>query len=108
MKEQETSEIIQNFMVDGDRYKTRLSRKYIERKPYQPNNPKMISAFIPGTIKKILIHEGDSVNKGDNLLILEAMKMNNSILATAQGVIAKVLVKPGQVVSKNQLLIEIE
>ncbi len=108
MKEQETLESIQTFIVDGDKYKTRLSRKYTERKPYQPHNPKMIFAFIPGTIKKVLISEGDSVNKGDNLLVLEAMKMNNSILATAQGIIAKVLVKPGQVVSKNQLLIEIE
>ncbi|MGB4204935.1 MAG: acetyl-CoA carboxylase biotin carboxyl carrier protein subunit [Bacteroidales bacterium] len=108
MKEQLATDDIQTFIVDGDKYKTRLSKKYIQRKPYQPNDPKKVTAFIPGTIRKVLVNEGDTINKGDNLLVLEAMKMNNSILASAQGVIARVLVKTGQVVSKNQLLIELE
>ncbi|NLN95017.1 MAG: acetyl-CoA carboxylase biotin carboxyl carrier protein subunit [Bacteroidales bacterium] len=108
MKEQLVTNDIKTFIVDGDKYRTRLSKKYLQRKPYQPNDPKKVIAFIPGTIKKVLVNEGDTVNKGDNLLVLEAMKMNNSILASAQGVIAKVLVKTGQVVSKNQLLIELE
>lgn len=107
MKEKETDEAIQTFVVDGDKYKTRLSRKYNLRKPYEPLDPKKITAFIPGTIRKVLAREGDKVVKGDNLLVLEAMKMNNSLLAPIDGVIGKILVKTGQTVSKNQLLIEI-
>lgn len=108
MKEKASLDCLRTFVVDGDKYKTRLSKKYTLRKPYKPYDPKKIMAFIPGTIKKVLTHEGAQVNKGDNLLVLEAMKMNNSVLSPQQGVIAKVLVKPGQIVVKNQLLIEIE
>lgn len=108
MKEKETDDAIQTFVVDGDKYKTRLSRKYSLRKPYEPADPKKITAFIPGTIRKVLIHEGDKVKKGDNLLVLEAMKMNNSLLAPIDGTIGKILIKSGQTVAKNQLLIEIE
>lgn len=108
MKDNETSECLKTLVVDGDKYRTRLSRKYTLRKPYEPVDPKKVSAFIPGTIKKVLISEGTRVNKGDQLLVLEAMKMNNTLLAPIEGVISKVHVKPGQVVSKNQLLVELK
>jgi len=108
MNEKATSDNIQTFIVDGDKYRTRLSKKYSLRKPYEPSDPKKITAFIPGTIKKVLISEGSRVKKGDKLLVLEAMKMNNSLLAPFEGTIGKVFVKPGQVVSKNQLLVELE
>jgi biotin carboxyl carrier protein len=108
MKEKATSDCLKTFMVDGDKYRTRLSRKYTMRKPYQAPDPKKIMAFIPGTIKKVLISEGSKVNKGDHLLVLEAMKMNNTMLSPMEGVIGKVLVKPGQTVAKSQLLIELK
>ena len=108
MKEKATSDCLRTFMVDGDKYRTRLSKKYTMRKPYEPNDPKKIMAFIPGTIKKVFIREGVKVNKGDQLLILEAMKMNNTMLSPVDGIVKAILIKPGQVVSKKQLLIEIE
>jgi biotin carboxyl carrier protein len=108
MKEKATADCIRTFIVDGDKYRTRLSKKYTMRKPYEPNDPKKVVAFIPGTIKKVLISEGTKVKKGDQLLVLEAMKMNNTMLAPVDGTISKVLVKPGQTVAKSQLLIEIE
>lgn len=108
MKAKATSDCFRLFIVDGDKYRTRLSKKYTLRKPYEPIDPKKITAFIPGTIRKVLINEGKKVNKGDELLILEAMKMNNTMLSPMEGVISKVLVKPGQIVSKKQLLIEFE
>jgi biotin carboxyl carrier protein len=108
MKEKSVKDCFQTFMVDGDKYRTRLSRKYTLRKPYVPVDPKKVLAFIPGTIKKITASEGKKVSKGDQLLVLEAMKMNNSLLSPIDGVISKVLVKSGQIVCKNQLLIEIE
>lgn len=108
MKAKATSDCLKTFMVDGDKYRTRLSRKYTMRKPYQAPDPKKVMAFIPGTIKKVLISKGSKVNKGDHLLVLEAMKMNNTMLSPMEGIIGKVLVKPGQNVAKNQLLIEFE
>lgn len=106
MKENETTDCLRTLIVDGDKYRTRLSKKYFLRKPYEPVDPKKVTAFIPGTIKKVFIGEGTKVNKGDQMLVLEAMKMNNTMLAPIGGVVSKVLVKPGQVVSKNQLLVE--
>ena len=110
MKENEkaTSDCFRTFVVDGDKYRTRLSKKYTLRKPYEPNDPKKITAFIPGTIKKVYTSEGKKVKKGDLLLVLEAMKMNNSLLSPIDGVVSKVFVKSGQVVSKKQLLVELE
>jgi biotin carboxyl carrier protein len=108
MKQQATAESLSTFIVDGDKYRTRLSKKYSLRKPYEPVDPKKITAFIPGTIKKVLVSEGSKVSKGDKLLVLEAMKMNNSLLAPEAGAVSKVLVKSGQNVAKNQLLIELK
>lgn len=108
MKESEALDCYKTFIVDGDKYRTRLSKKYTLRKPYQPADPKKIMAFIPGTIKKVLVIEGARVTKGDQLLVLEAMKMNNTMLSPVDGKISTILIKPGQTVSKSQLLIEIE
>ncbi|HHN48273.1 MAG TPA: acetyl-CoA carboxylase biotin carboxyl carrier protein subunit [Bacteroidales bacterium] len=108
MKGKATTDCFLTFIVDGDKYRTQLSRKYTLRKPYEPVDPKKITAFIPGTIKKVLVSEGSKVSKGDKLLVLEAMKMNNSLLAPEAGVVSKVLVKSGQNVSKNQLLVELK
>lgn len=108
MKESEGPDCYKTLIVDGDKYRTRLSKKYTLRKPYQPVDPKKIMAFIPGTIKKISVSEGAKVSKGDQLLVLEAMKMNNTMLSPVDGKVGKVLIKVGQTVSKSQLLIEIE
>jgi len=108
MNAEATSDSFRTFIVDGDKYKTRLSKKYTLRKPYVPNDPRKINAFIPGTIKKIFVKEGDKIEKGDKLLILEAMKMNNTLLAPVAGVIRVINASSGQIVTKNQLLIELE
>jgi len=52
------------------------------------------------------VSEGQAVKKGDTLLILEAMKMENALKSPADGVIKKVAVSKGMAVEKNQLLIE--
>jgi biotin carboxyl carrier protein len=64
-----------------------------------------IKAPMPGLVLRIPIKEGDSVSKGEGLLVLEAMKMENSIKALGDVVISKIHVKPGQAVEKNQLLV---
>ncbi len=97
-----------SLAVESIKYRTTYNKKYLNRKPYAAVDEKKITAFIPGTIKKIFIKEGKKVNEGDKLLIFEAMKMNNSLLAPMDGIIEKVNVKVGDKVNKQIVLIEIK
>lgn len=63
---------------------------------------------MPGKIVSVVVKEGDEVEAGAVLLILEAMKMQNEIVAPAGGTVKKVSVKPGQNVEAKDVLIEIE
>ncbi len=62
---------------------------------------------MPGNIMKVVVKEGDQVKKGENLLILEAMKMENDITSEVSGTIHRVFVKAGDVVREGVPLIEI-
>ena len=73
-----------------------------------PKNSKQIGATMPGTVMKTLVNVGDKVEKGDYLLITEAMKMETTIQAPFKGVIKKVYVDDGTAISINDLLIEFE
>ncbi len=95
------------FVILEDEYQTLLTQKYLNRKPYAAVNHKKIYAFIPGTIRKVFVKEGDKVKKGDKLLILEAMKMNNELTTLVNGKVKKIHCKTGEMVSKSQLLVEI-
>ena len=75
---------------------------------YKKDNPKEIRAFIPGVILKINVHIGDSIKKGDTLLVLEAMKMKNRIYAEFNGIISSIKVKEGDRVAKDELLLILE
>ncbi|KAA5534060.1 MAG: acetyl-CoA carboxylase biotin carboxyl carrier protein subunit [Myroides sp.] len=67
-----------------------------------------IKAPMPGLILEINVTVGQEVNEGDNLLILEAMKMENSFDSPRAGIIKSIAVTKGQAVEKGQLLIEFE
>lgn len=67
-----------------------------------------VKAPMPGIILEMKAQPGDMVKKGDTLLILEAMKMENAILSPKDGLIKSVLSKTGDTVDKNKLLIELE
>ena len=64
-----------------------------------------IKAPMPGLVLNILVAEGDDVKKGDNLLVLEAMKMENMIKSPTDGIIKKIRIKQGEKVDKNEVLI---
>nr|MBC7613369.1 acetyl-CoA carboxylase biotin carboxyl carrier protein subunit [Pseudopedobacter sp.] len=66
---------------------------------------KEIKAPMPGLVLKIIAKEGEDVKKGDNLLILEAMKMENMIKAPADIKIKKIQIKEGDKVEKNQIML---
>ncbi|WP_242087289.1 acetyl-CoA carboxylase biotin carboxyl carrier protein subunit [Aestuariivivens sediminis] len=67
-----------------------------------------IYAPMPGLILEIVAQSGQLVKEGDTLLILEAMKMENSITAPFEGIIKSINAIKGDSVEKNQLLIEFE
>ncbi len=69
---------------------------------------KEIKAPMPGLVLKILVEEKSEVKKGDNLLVLEAMKMENIIKAPADFIVKKVNIKAGDKVEKNQVMIILE
>lgn len=66
-----------------------------------------VVAPIPGLVLKILVKEGDTVNAGDNIIILEAMKMESEIGSTASGTVNKILVKEGQSIQEGEAIIEV-
>ena len=68
-------------------------------------NVSHIEAPMPGLILDIPVSEGDEVQEGDALVVLEAMKMENVILSPREGVIAKIAVEKGAAVEKKSLLI---
>ena len=67
-----------------------------------------IKAPMPGLILEMHVEVGQEVKENDSLFILEAMKMENSILSPRDGVIKSISAKNGDAVEKNQLLIEFE
>ena len=96
------------LIIDNVVYQTTLTRKYISKPVYSVFNPNLLIAFIPGTITDVFIQEGESVTKGQQLAVLEAMKMLNEIVAPFDGVIKKLNVNKGERVTKNHVIIELE
>lgn len=70
------------------------------------NKVNNVKAPMPGLIINLKVAEGDTVKAGDQLLILEAMKMENILKSPGDGVVKKIKVKKGDSVEKNQVLIE--
>lgn len=67
-----------------------------------------IKAPMPGKVLSVVVNEGDEVKKGDAILILEAMKMENVLKAEGDCIIKRVLVNTEESVEKNQILIELD
>jgi biotin carboxyl carrier protein len=67
-----------------------------------------VKAPMPGKVLDVVVNVGDKVKKGDVVLILEAMKMENVLKAQGDCVIKSVLVESQQSVEKNQILVELE
>jgi len=62
---------------------------------------------MPGLVVKLNVQEGDSIQRGQGVIVVEAMKMENEIPSPIDGVVQKVYVQPGQTVDKNQALLSI-
>jgi len=67
-----------------------------------------VKAPMPGKVIDVMVNVGDEVKKGDAILILEAMKMENVLKAEGDCIVKNVLVENHQSVEKNQVLVELE
>ena len=63
---------------------------------------------MPGSVFKVLVEEGQIIERGDNVLILEAMKMESKIAADKRGKVIEILIEKGQTVEANELMIVLE
>ncbi|WP_431307243.1 pyruvate carboxylase [Ferdinandcohnia quinoae] len=71
------------------------------------SNPNHIGASMPGTVIKVLVSNGEKVNKGDHLMITEAMKMETTVQAPFSGVVKNILVSNGEAIQTGDLLLEL-
>lgn len=90
---------------DALKYKTKLTKKFRDRKPWRRPDPQEIFSIIPGTVSEIRVKVSDHVEKGDQLMEYEAMKMENIIRAPFAGTVDKILVKEGEKLAKGVLMI---
>lgn len=91
--------------LEGTVYKTLFTPKFRNKKKWIKPDPDKLMSFIPGTITGIAVKEGDAVTPGDDLLTLEAMKMQNKVKAQREAVVEKILVKVGDRIPKGQPMI---
>jgi biotin carboxyl carrier protein len=89
----------------GRVYKTRYTRKFMERKKWEAPNPSQVRSIIPGSVTEVLVKPGDKVKKGSKLMIYEAMKMKNVIVSPFDAVVESVEVKAGDKRPKGALLV---
>jgi pyruvate carboxylase len=76
-----------------------------ERQKADSTNPNHIAAPIPGAVTSVHVNAGQAVKKGERLLVMEAMKMQTTVNAPADGIVQEVLVKVGETVEPKDLLI---
>jgi biotin carboxyl carrier protein len=110
--------------VDGQKFevhpdngsKPKVQKEAVESRPVlvstqpavQPGNGNELTAPLPGTIIEIFVKAGDEIEAGKVALVIEAMKMKNSIRTTRGGKVAEILVSPGQTVAHKQALVRFE
>ena len=73
-----------------------------------PSGPAPLKAPMPGLIVRVNVQVGDTVQAGQGLVVMEAMKMENELRAQAAGKVRSIVVSPGTAVEKGALLIELE
>ena len=97
--------------VNGNNYQLQVKDKFDELlkslgfDSLNTNKVNELKAPMPGLVLDMRVSEGDHVKKGDPVIVLEAMKMENIIKSPTDGIIKKINVKKGVAVEKNQVLI---
>ncbi len=98
----------QTLVIEETEYRTLLNNRFLNRKIWKAPDPKMIFSVIPGRILTVYVKEGQKLNTGDPLVILEAMKMRNVVRMPADGSVKKINVEEGSIIPKGHLILEID
>jgi acetyl/propionyl-CoA carboxylase alpha subunit len=96
-------------LVRGDRFDVELKDavKGVTLDKVSHKGPLKLTAPMPGKIVKVLVAEGDSVEAGRGVLVMEAMKMENELKAARAGTVQEIRVREGQAVEMGALLLVI-
>ncbi|OFX45308.1 MAG: hypothetical protein A2X13_09330 [Bacteroidetes bacterium GWC2_33_15] len=108
MEEDESKVRFHTITIDGDKYRTLFTESYKRRKNWEKPNEKKIFSEIPGTIIKIHVTEGQEVNEGDLMIVIEAMKMKNKLIFPIGGVVKKIYISENEKIPKRHLMLELE
>jgi biotin carboxyl carrier protein len=98
----------ETLQIDETLYKTLFNVKYLKRTSFIKPDPQMVLAVIPGTVIKILVKKGQTIEPGEAIVIIEAMKMMNRIILPLGGKIKKINVREGERIPKKHLIAELE
>jgi pyruvate carboxylase subunit B len=100
---------VDGFRFDGEALdeRTRAIRD-ITAESQKASGPASLNAPMPGLIVRVSVAPGDTVQAGQGLIVMEAMKMENELRASAAGIVKNVLVEPGKAVEKGTLLIDFQ
>lgn len=100
-----------DFTIDGENVDISI-KPFIPKRVINNGSQKKkkinLKAPIPGKIAQILVKEGDTVDKNQELMILEAMKMRNRIFSPDKGIVKKICVEENTIVEQDQKLLEFE
>jgi biotin carboxyl carrier protein len=102
----------QTIRVNGNTYTVVIEDKYdillkqLGLEMGTANKIQEVKAPMPGLVLNVMVEEGDEVKKGDSLLVLEAMKMENILKSTTDGIVSKIFVAKGDKTEKNAVLIQ--
>ena len=97
-----------DFAVTARKYKTKLTTKYKNRKVWHKPFIGDVISLLPGTIVKLEVSVGQEVKAGQLLLIHQAMKMYNQIVAPVSGKVVEVNVVEGEQIPKDHLMVKME
>jgi biotin carboxyl carrier protein len=104
----------QTIKVNGNTYTVAIEDKYdillkqLGMEQAASSKVQDVKAPMPGLVLKVIVEEGQAVTKGDSLIILEAMKMENILKSTRDGIVGKILVAKGDKMEKNAVLIQFQ
>ncbi|RMF95508.1 MAG: biotin/lipoyl-binding protein [Candidatus Schekmanbacteria bacterium] len=103
-----------NYTVDlnGETFKLEVyeegSTRRVKREKAGAQGKQTLKAPMPGKVVKLLVKEGDEVEAGDGLIIIEAMKMENELKASVKGVVKEINAEEGKTVNAGEPIIVIE
>lgn len=103
-----TKEKVEAYEAQHKSEEPKAAQAVVEEQANAPITGKTVKAPMPGSILRFTVKPGDTVTKGQTVVVLEAMKMENSIASDYAGTVKRLLVKEGSTVAADAPMIEIE